>query len=83
MRAMPFYTVITHRAERTGVCPVCGRRVRRAKTFEQTVNPYHPAIMPGMTYLEACTAVRLAVEADARDWQPNFTHAACEAELNQ
>ena len=32
---------VTHRAIRTGTCPVCGKRVKRSRVFEHTVNPFN------------------------------------------
>jgi hypothetical protein len=64
-------------AKRSGKCPICGKRVQRQRTFEQTVNPYHPAITPNMSGYEAHSAVAASVEAEARSWEPDFTHEAC------
>ena len=61
----------------TGSCPVCGRRVRRARTFAHTVSPFHPAVTLGMDLRAAERAVRDAVQAEADAWVPDFTHAAC------
>lgn len=62
---------------RTGSCPVCGRRVRRARTFAHTVSPFHPAVTLGMDLRAAERAVRDAVQAEADAWVPDFTHDAC------
>ena len=80
--------MITHyqpiRLSRTvrGKCPVCLRPVTRAKRFEQTANPFHPAVkaLPeGATMLDAARAVRLSVASEAEQWVPDFRHAKCEA----
>ena len=67
------YRSIKRWANRTGKCPVCGKRVSRSRTFEQTVNPYHPAIIEGLGVL----GVVDSVEKEAREWVPDFTHEKC------
>ena len=70
-------------ARRTGVCPVCGRKVTRTETFTETISPLHPAISPDMGRTEARAAVRNSVAAAAAAWEPSayrLTHQAC-AEL--
>lgn len=66
------------RARRTkrGRCPMCGRSVLRSRTFEQTISPFnrHPGGEP-----RTRAEIRAAVEAEADAWQPDFTHAGCEA----
>lgn len=62
-------------ATRIGTCPVCGKDVRRQKTFVQTASPFnaHPDGRP-KTEQEVYEAVR--AQADA--WQPkDFTHKTC------
>lgn len=74
------YSRITARRSFSGKCPVCGRRVTRTRTFEQTVNPFHPAIRalpPGSPNDLAVAAVRQSVEAEADKWVPDFTHERC------
>ena len=64
-----------------GKCPVCGKRSARSRKIEQTVNPFHPAVLalPGdSTYADAYAAVLAAVEREADAWEPDFTHADCE-----
>ena len=71
-------------ARRTGVCPVCGRKVTRTETFTETISPLHPAISPDMGRTEARAAVRNSVAAAAAaTWELSayrLTHQAC-AEL--
>ena len=64
-----------------GKCPVCGKRSARSRKIEQTVNPFHPAVLtlPGdSTYADAYAAVLAAAEREAGAWEPDFTHADCE-----
>ena len=71
-------------ARRTGICPVCGRKVTRTETFTETISPFHPAISPDMGPTEARASVRNSVAAAAAAWEPSayrLTHQAC-AELN-
>ena len=71
-------------ARRTGVCPVCGRKVTRTETFTEIISPFHPAISPDMGPTEARAAVRYSVAAAAAAWEPSarrLAHQAC-AELD-
>lgn len=62
------------RATRYGACPLCGKRVQRAKTFWHTVNPFNRnPDGTQKTYQEVLADVR----ADAEAWEPDFTHAKC------
>lgn len=71
------FTPITVRRSKKGLCPVCGKRAQRSRTFTHTVNPYHPALSPTMSQQAAEEAVRNAVKAEADAWVPDFTHTAC------
>lgn len=71
-----FPPIKVHRTKR-GRCYVCGRSVQRTRTFAHTVNPFHPAVTPGMDVQEAERAVLDAARAEADAWEPDFTHAAC------
>jgi hypothetical protein len=68
------YQRITARRERVGVCPVCGKRVRRAQTFGNTINPFNKN--PDGT-VRTAREVRANVERIADEWMPDFTHETC------
>ena len=71
-----FQEVSTYR-RLAGKCPVCGKRVTRSRKFTHTVNPFNKNDQGKVrTLLE----VRECVNAEAEQWVPDFTHAAC-AEL--
>lgn len=63
------------RASHGGKCPVCGKRVSRSRTFTQTINPFNRN-EDGSVKTPA--EVRVAVDAEANAWEPDFTHEACE-----
>lgn len=63
---------------RAGVCPTCGKKVTRSRTFERTVNPFnrHPTEDRPKTWDEVRADVR--IEADAWDPGPEiFEHTRC------
>lgn len=60
---------------RSGKCPVCGKRVRRSTTFQQTLNPFNKnAAGEPKTRSEIWAELKVK----AAGWEPDFTHAACE-----
>ena len=89
---MSRFEPVAVRRRLVGKCPVCGKRSARSRKIEQTVNPFHPAVLalpgdslrPGdvpdhhPTYADAYAAVLAAVEREADAWEPDFTHADCE-----
>ena len=65
--------VRTHRT-RTGRCPVCGKTVRRQRTFQQTINPFNRN--PDGT-VKTYDEVLAAAHAQADKWEPDYTHERC------
>jgi len=41
MRIVTTYDVVSYPATKTLRCPICGNRVRRQRTFRQTLNPFN------------------------------------------
>lgn len=78
---MPSYTVnydaYTWPESRTGKCPVCGKRVRRSRSFEETLNPYN---QNKDGEVKTVAEIRESLKAKAAAWVPDFTHAGCEAD---
>lgn len=73
---MPTYRfqVVRRTAEQVGYCPVCGKRVRRSTTFENTVNPYNRNVDGSVkTPAEVAENVKKLV----KEWVPDFTHGRC------
>lgn len=70
---------IQARRQHAGICPVCGRQVRRSRTFWHTVNPFNRND-DGTVRTPAEVRDRVNAEADA--WEPDFTHTTC-AEADQ
>lgn len=68
------FQVAATTAQRSGVCPVCGKRVVRSKRFEMTVNPYNrDESGTPKSWERVCEDVR----GEAAAWVPDFTHAKC------
>ena len=65
---------IKRRAEKVGACPVCGKRSQKAKTFENTVNPWNRNTDGSPRSFDEVTE---HVKQLATDWIPDFTHANC------
>lgn len=76
MRATYVYDKITATRRRSGKCPECGRRTARSHTETMTVNPFNKN-PDGSVRTPA--EVRLAVEAKADAWVPDFRHEVCRA----
>lgn len=49
-------------------CPDCGKKVRRQRTFEQTISPFNSNVKPGMTRRDAFEAISAALEEQAIEW---------------
>ena len=58
----------------SGPCPVCGKRVRRSRTFESTINPFN---RNDDGTVKTAPEVREQVQAKADEWAPDFRHAGC------
>lgn len=67
---------IEARRSHTGKCPVCGKSVRRSRTFEHTVSPFNRNADGSIRTPEE---IRVRVKAEADAWQPDFTHGTCRA----
>jgi hypothetical protein len=50
-------------------CPGCGKKVRRQRTFEQTVSPFNRNVKPGMSRNEAINAIRKALMDKSAAWK--------------
>lgn len=68
-------------AQRTGPCPVCGRSVKRYRTFEMTVSPFNRhKDGPLAGQVRTRPEVIAAIQAEASGWTPApsvFTHQRC------
>lgn len=70
-------------ADRTGICPTCGRPAKRRRTFSGTVNPYNTTPdpeAPGGKRPKTWAEVYADVQADAEAWAPApevFEHDRC------
>lgn len=60
--------------EKSGKCPVCGKRVVRKATFEHTVNPFNKNEQGEIKYE---SEVRRDVNIEADLWEPDFRHEKC------
>ena len=58
-----------------GKCSVCGKYVKRSRTFEQTISPFNRNPETGLPRTWDEVVVRVNAEADA--WKPDFTHEKC------
>lgn len=68
------FKVVKTRREKSGKCPVCGKRVIRKATFEHTINPFNKN-KDGSVKNES--EVRRDVNIEADRWVPDFTHDKC------
>jgi hypothetical protein len=66
---------VTHRAEKRVPCTICGRKMTRAKTFWQTLNPFNKNADGDVKSREEIYR-ELKAEADAWKSQPE-THWMC------
>lgn len=82
MRASITYTFTgpTRRRSEIGRCPVCNKKVKRSRTFENTVSPFNCKVIGGERIPKTWDEVAVDVAAEAAAWVPDFTHAACRTE---
>ena len=69
-------------ATRYGPCPGCGKKVKRSRTFTQTVNPWNTIEVHGAKRPKTPSEVWRAVHDQAVAWQPDpevFRHGKCAA----
>jgi hypothetical protein len=72
------FEVIRRVAVKGGWCPICGKPVKRSRTFENTVNPFNRNELGAVrTHAEVVECVK----QEAADWVPDFTHAKCASEV--
>lgn len=77
MRIHYTFDVVKHSVSKSGKCSVCGKRIRRAKTFDATVNPYNQNIRGEMKTHEE---VRRDLIQRANTWlAAPIKCASCEA----
>lgn len=72
------YEEVRAHATRREPCPVCGRRIRRSRTFVQTVSPFN--LVADRSRPKTYAEVQAAVDAAAKAWAPDtevFLHGAC------
>jgi hypothetical protein len=50
-------------------CPSCGKRLRRQRTFTQTISSFNSNVKPGMTSADAIIAIRAALNEQAKAWK--------------
>lgn len=60
------FEVVKQRATKYLPCPVCGKKVRRERTFEKTINPFN---RNADGQVKTRTEVREDVRAEALAWQ--------------
>lgn len=65
-RVVTRYEVVKQRATKYLPCPVCGRKVRRERTFEGTINPFNKNAQGQVC---TCAEVREKLQVRARAWQ--------------
>jgi len=58
------FEVVSIRREKTAKCSVCGKRLKRVMTFDQTINPYNKNAQRMVKSREEIN-VELRVEAEA------------------
>lgn len=69
------YEEVAQPVRRAGRCPVCQRKVTRSCTFTNTISPFNKNPETGLPRTRA--EVQAHLTELARDWAPDFTHAAC------
>jgi hypothetical protein len=73
------YEPVTETAVKNLPCPSCGKKVRRQRTFSQTISPFNTNLRPGMTYREQVKAILTALEPQIDAWQAEpVTCTPCE-----
>jgi len=73
---MPTYRFreIKHQASKNLPCPGCGKKLRRQRTFMQTLNPFNKK--DGVVKTELVIVRELVAQAEEWEQQPE-THDAC------
>lgn len=66
MRTVVTYDRLTVTGHKTLPCPECGKRVRRQRTFGQTVSPYN---RNSDGTVKTAAEVRASVVASVREWE--------------
>jgi hypothetical protein len=76
MRVVTTYDRLTWKSAKTGNCPVCGKRMRRQKTFSQTQNPFNKN--PDGT-VKTRQEIYRSLGAEVKAWlaEPMPPHEAC------
>lgn len=69
------FAAVKHPTTKTGKCPVCGKTVKRSRTFEQTLSPFNKNKATGELKTRQEIGLELKFEAEA--WVPDYTHAHC------
>ncbi len=72
------YQEYSHRVERTGHCPVCGKRRKRSQTFTGTVNPFN--VHPISKLPKTAAQVMFDLQEQGSRWVPDF---ACQTHSNR
>lgn len=74
---MPTYRFrpVTHQVTKSVPCTVCGKKVRRQRTFSQTLNPFNKNAA-GLPKTEVEIARELVAKAEAWQGEPE-THPKC------
>lgn len=75
---MPTYRFqeITHQVTKSVPCTVCGKRVRRQRTFFQTINPFNKN---AEGQVKTLPEIMRELVAEGTDWQAEpETHSKCE-----
>lgn len=62
---------VSFTATKTGKCPSCGKSVRRAKRFEQTINPFNKN---SEGKIKDRREIQTELHAEAEAWEPDFRH---------
>lgn len=68
------FEVVKASRQKSGKCPVCGKRVVRKTTFEQTLSPYNKN---GDGTVKNYHEVSVDVNKEANRWKPDFHHEKC------
>lgn len=70
------FEVVKHHVSKSGKCAACGKRTKRSKTFEATINPYNRNAQ-GIPKTRAEIRVDLVAKGDAWLAMP-MSCASCE-----
>lgn len=78
MRVVTTYEPVRVQVTKAMPCPACGRKVRRQRTFQQTINPWNKnADGTVKTSFEVLRAVRI----QAKEWQEQPETCASHKEI--